>query len=80
MGKTDKEKYMILSEKDITDCIQAIGTKGRERKQKSSGNRWEDNGRRKEEMLVLENSELSGSGNSIVLQGSEEESGWQASE
>ena len=35
------------------------------KKTKSSENRWEDDGRRKEEMLVLENSELSGSGNSM---------------
>lgn len=41
------------------------------KKTKSSENRWEDDGRRKEEMLVLENSELSGSGNSMH-KGSEE--------
>ena len=53
--------------------MQVIGIKKKEKKKKTkdSENRWEEDGRGKGEMLILENGEFTGSGNSIC-KGSEE--------
>lgn len=48
----------------ITDCIQVIGIKNKgkktPKKPKDSENRWEEDGRGKGKMLILENGEFTG--------------------
>lgn len=54
MRRTDQNTTQIQMQEVITDCIQAMQKK----RPMDSKNRWEEDGRRKGEMLTLDNDEF----------------------